>query len=64
MSGRDTAAGEERGMLYFVKENKLHRYPVVKRCTAVYGKEQLRDTIPTDVEKCIYCLGSWPGDES
>lgn len=50
-------------MLYFVKEGKLHTYPVVKRCTAVYTKEQLRDTIPHGVEECVCCLGNWPEKE-
>ncbi len=49
-------------MLYFVKENKLHQYPVPKRCKEVYTKEQLRDTIPHGVEECVYCMGTWPGD--
>ena len=33
-------------MLYFVKDNKLHRYPVPKRCLMKRENEQLRDTIP------------------
>lgn len=51
-------------MLYFVKNNKLHRYPVPKRCETIYKNEQLRDTIPHNVEECLYCMRRWPGDES
>jgi len=50
-------------MLYFVKENTIHKFPVPKRCTAVREKEQLRDTIPHDVVECPYCMRSWPGDK-
>ena len=34
-------------MLYFVKENHVHRYPVPKQCRTRYDHEILRDTIPT-----------------
>jgi len=51
-------------MLYFVKNNKLHRYPVPKCCGTAYEKETLRDTIPHNVEECLYCMRRWPGDES
>lgn len=50
-------------MLYFVKDNTLHRFPVTKRCGAEREKEKLRDTVPHGVEECIYCLKRWPGDE-
>lgn len=50
-------------MLYFVKENKLHRYPVPKRCTVKYENEPLRDTIPHSAEECLYCMRRWPGDD-
>ncbi len=50
-------------MLYFVKENRLHRYPTPKRCKVKYENEQLRDTIPHAVEECLYCMRRWPGDE-
>ncbi len=50
-------------MLYFVKENKLHQYPVPKRCKEVYTKEQLRDTIPHGVEECPYCTRNWPEEQ-
>jgi hypothetical protein len=47
-------------MLYFIKENTIHQYPVGKRCTALYEREQLRDTIPHGVVECPYCMRSWP----
>lgn len=50
-------------MMYFVKDNTIHRFPVPQRCRVQREKEQLRDTIPHGVEKCIYCLRRWPGDE-
>ncbi|AAR35780.2 hypothetical protein KIP69_11655 [Geobacter sulfurreducens] len=50
-------------MHYFIKENKLHRYPVPKRCGVQLQKEILRDTIPYNVEQCIYCMRRWPEDE-
>jgi hypothetical protein len=50
-------------MLYFVKENHLHRFPVPERCGTHYDHETLRDTITHDVEECPYCLHRWPGDE-
>lgn len=50
-------------MLYFVKENTLHQYPVPKRCSVTYENEQLRDTIPHGAEECAYCMNRWPADE-
>lgn len=50
-------------MLYFVKNNTLHRYPVSRRCGVRYEKEALRDTIPHSVEECAFCLRFWPGDD-
>jgi hypothetical protein len=50
-------------MLYFVKENTIHRFPVPKRCGVIRGKEVLRDTILYGVEECPYCLRLWPNDE-
>ena len=50
-------------MLLFIQQNKIHRYPVAKRCSAVYQQEQLRDTIPHDVKRCPYCLNTWPGEK-
>jgi len=50
-------------MLFFVKDAKLHRYPVPRRCGVSHKGEPLRDTIPHDVEKCVQCLNYWPGNE-
>ncbi len=50
-------------MLYFVKDNTLHRFPVPERCGAQHDKEPLRDTIPHGVVECIYCMRRWPGDD-
>ncbi|HXE97361.1 MAG TPA: hypothetical protein VN642_13205 [Dongiaceae bacterium] len=50
-------------MLYFLKENMLHRFPLPKRCGTEYERETLRDTIPYGVEKCPYCLHRWPGED-
>jgi len=49
-------------MLYFVQNKKVHRFPIPRRCGAVYSEEGMRDTIPQGYEECIYCLRSWPGD--
>jgi hypothetical protein len=56
-------AGKETAMHYFIKDNKLHRYPVPKRCDIRLEREVLRDTIPHGVEQCIYCMRRWPEDE-
>lgn len=50
-------------MLYFVKDNKLHRFPVPIRCGVKHTGEPLRDTIPHDVEECPHCMRRWPGDD-
>ena len=50
-------------MLYFVKDNVLHRFPAPKRCGVERDNEKLRDTVPYGVEKCVYCLKRWPNDE-
>lgn len=55
---------KEHGMHYFIKDNKLHRYPVPKRCGVQFKKEILRDTIPHNVEQCIYCMRRWPEDDN
>ena len=43
-------------MLYFVKDNTLHRFPVPKRCGEERSKEPLGDAIPNGVKECIYCM--------
>ena len=49
-------------MLYFVKDARLHSYPVPQRCGVRYAGEPLRDNITREVEECVYCLHYWPGD--
>lgn len=50
-------------MMYFIKENVIHTFPVSKRCNVRREKEQLRDTIPYGVEECVFCMHRWPEDE-
>lgn len=50
-------------MLYFVKDGTIHTFPPSANCTASREKEQLRDTIPSDVKECPYCMHRWPKDE-
>jgi hypothetical protein len=50
-------------MLYFVRRNQLHRFPVPKRCGIRHEQEPLRDNIPDDVEQCVYCMHVWPGEK-
>jgi hypothetical protein len=50
-------------MLYFVQDNKLHRFPVPLRCDVKYNREPLRDTIPREVEECSHCMRRWAGDD-
>ncbi len=50
-------------MLYFLKNNNLHRFPLPERCREKNEKEPLRDTIPYGVEECPYCLRRWPGED-
>lgn len=47
-------------MLYFIKQNTIHAYPVKEGCRASYEKEQLRDTVPHGVKECPYCMKIWP----
>ena len=51
-------------MYYFIKQDKtIHKYPVPKRCSAIYENEQLRDTIPRWTTECPYCMKHWPNEE-
>jgi hypothetical protein len=50
-------------MLYFIRDDTLHRFPQPKRCHVKREDEKLRDTIPHDVQQCVYCMKRWPGDE-
>lgn len=47
-------------MIYFIKQNTVHTYPVAKRCSAVYQQEQLRDVILRGIDECPYCMRVWP----
>lgn len=49
-------------MLYFVKDNVIHHFPVSSRCSARRDGEQLRDTLPDGVARCVYCMRLWPAD--
>lgn len=49
-------------MLYFIKGDTVHQYPVARGCGAVYQDEPLRDTILHGVKECPYCLGEWPSN--
>lgn len=49
---------------FFVKNRKLHKYPVPDRCGANYEDEKLWDYVVDGPEECIYCLRRWPDDES
>jgi hypothetical protein len=50
-------------MLYFVKDNTIHQYPVAKGCSAVYEREHLGDTVMHGVKECPYCMREWPDKE-
>ena len=60
LKGTGVFGKRRKGMLYFIKEKTVHQYPVAKRCTAVYDREQLRDTIPHGLIECPYCMREWP----
>lgn len=49
-------------MLYFVKENTIHTYPVSKRCGVRHEKEQLRDNVLHGSTECPYCMRRWPDE--
>ena len=51
-------------MLFFVKENRIHKYPIPHTCGATRNNEVLRDTVMHGVEECPYCFRLWPKDES
>ena len=49
--------GERRCKVkYFVKNLKVHKYPVPSRCKVVYTDEKLHDTPPAGTEKCDDCF--------
>lgn len=51
-------------MLYFIKDNTLHKFPVPERCQVKREKQILRDTVPHEVELCSDCMGYWPDKKS
>jgi len=44
-------------MLYFVKDLKVHKYPVPPNCLVQYTGEKLHDFPPAGYEKCDHCFG-------
>lgn len=61
-----TAIARERNMacITYIKDNRLHHFPVPKYCGVQYQKEILRNTIPHNVEQCIYCMRRWPENDN
>lgn len=47
-------------MSYFVKNLKVHKYPVPATCNVQYTGENLHDSIPSGYEKCDHCFGLPP----
>lgn len=43
-------------MKYFVKNNKVHKHPVPKKCKVTYTNERLHDSPPSGYEKCDDCF--------
>lgn len=43
-------------MKYFVKNNKVHKYPVPPKCKVKYTNEKLHDSPPAGYEKCDDCF--------
>jgi len=43
-------------MKYFVKNLKVHKYPVPAQCKVKYTGERLHDDIPQGYEKCDDCF--------
>ncbi len=41
---------------YFVKHEKVHKYPVPSNCNAKRESEKLHTTIPAGTEKCDHCF--------
>jgi hypothetical protein len=50
----------ERGKQYFVKNLKVHKYPVPSTCSTRYEGEKLYDTPPEGTEKCDNCFTGLP----
>lgn len=47
-------------MKYFVKNLKVHKYPVPEKCKVIYTNETLYDEPPTGIEKCDHCFPELP----
>ena len=43
-------------MKYFVKNKKIHKYPIPKRCKVHYTGQKKHDTPPRGYEKCDHCF--------
>jgi len=43
-------------MLYFVKNNMIHHYPVPLRCGVQRDREPIFDNIPEEVSACRNCM--------
>jgi hypothetical protein len=45
---------------YFIKNTRVHKYPVPSSCHVEYTGEKLYDTIPEGYDKCDHCFGLPP----
>lgn len=45
---------------YFIKNTRVHKYPVPSNCHVKYEGETLHDTIPEGYDKCDHCFGLPP----
>lgn len=45
---------------YFVKNLKVHKYPVPSQCKVTYTNETLYDSPPAGYEKCDDCYPELP----
>ena len=43
-------------MRYFVKNLKVHKYPIPSNCKVKYTSEKLHATVPKGYEKCDDCF--------
>jgi len=43
-------------MKYFVKNKKVHKYPVPSNCSVKYSDEKKKSSIPDGYEKCDHCF--------
>lgn len=43
-------------MKYFVKNLKVHKYPVPNSCNVKYDNENLHDSKPHGYEECDHCF--------